>query len=135
MNTRRVQGSAPKILSKRWSFEGTDAERLRYRILVGFLVVCAIGGGASRPDVFSLLYVRPAAIICLASILSVPGPWKFDRLGAPLVMLTGFAAVILLQLVPIPPDIWLALPGRSRYAEAAAAGGFAQPWRPLSLTP
>jgi O-antigen ligase len=39
------------------------------------------------------------------------------------------------QLIPIPPQIWEALPGRSSYAEALQIAGIPHSWRPMSLTP
>jgi O-antigen ligase len=50
-------------------------------------------------------------------------------------LLAAWAGIMLLQLVPLPPDLWLSFPGHMPFAEAAAAGGFPQPWRPISLTP
>lgn len=109
--------------------------RIAFVILVAFLIVCAVGGGASRADVMSLLYLRPIAILCLVALLLVPGEWRLRRFRAPLIMLGALALVIAVQLVPVPSALWLSLPGRERFAEAAAAAGMAQPWRPISLTP
>ena len=52
----------------------------------------------------------------------------------PLILLGALAALMAIQLIPLPPGIWTALPGRERYLEAAAAIGIPQPWRPISLT-
>src|SRR3546814_13881261 len=40
-----------------------------------------------------------------------------------------------LQLVPLPPDIWHGLPGRSTIVAIDRLVGQAELWRPLSLTP
>jgi O-antigen ligase len=109
--------------------------KFRFSIMVLFLVLCTLGGGASRPDTLSLLYLRPAAVIALAALLLSPGTWNFAGLKPAFVVLGAMVALTLIQLVPIPPDLWLSLPGRERFGEAAAAAGIAQPWRPLSLTP
>jgi O-antigen ligase len=111
------------------------SERIRFGILVGFLLLCALGGGASRGDVLSLVYLRPAAIVCILAMAIVRGPWHFRSLKIPFILLGVFAAVVAVQLLPLPPELWLKLPGRQSYAEAAAAAGFAQPWRPVTLTP
>jgi O-antigen ligase len=104
-------------------------------ILMAFLLLCFIGGGGSRADVQSLLYLRPAAIICIAALLLLPAQRSWQP-AKPLLLLCGlFAATMMLQLVPLPPDLWTSLPGRGRYVEAAAAIGGPQPWRPISLTP
>ncbi len=114
------------------SFTGPQ---LRFLVLGFFLLVCAVGGGASRPDVMSLLYLRPAAVLCLAGLLLIPGPWNFGGLRAPLFLLTAFAAVMAMQLVPLPPALWAALPGHAPYVQAAVAAGVHDVWRPISLTP
>lgn len=94
-----------------------------------------MGGGGSRPDVLSLLYLRPAAVLCLAALCLTRGPWRLGEYRTIIALLLAFATLIILQLVPLPPAIWLSLPGHERFAEAAVAVGKAQPWRPLSLTP
>ena len=109
--------------------------RIRFFILAGFLILCALGGGAARADVLSLLYLRPASVICIVAILLVPGPVDWRLIRVPLLLLLTTALVMLIQLIPLPPQFWLSLPGHERYAEAAAAAGIPQPWRPLSLTP
>src|SRR3954468_9474144 len=109
--------------------------RLRYWTLVAFLLLCLLGGGAARPDVLSLVHLRPAAILCLAIMALSGGGWEFRRVRAPLLLVGLLALIMIAQLIPLPPQLWLGLPGHPPYAEAAAAAGFAQPWRPLSLSP
>jgi O-antigen ligase len=113
----------------------TNAEKARFFILIAFLVACLLGGGASRPDVASLLYLRPVAILCVAAMLLIPGQRDFRTYRIPLFLLAALALLMLLQLVPLPPDLWVSLGGNARYAEASAAAGLDQPWRPLSLAP
>jgi O-antigen ligase len=109
-------------------------ERARLLILLMLVALCLLGGGASRTDVLSLIYLRPAAIVCLAALLMMPGG-DFRNLRLPFLLLAGLAIIMLIQLIPLPPDLWQSLPGRERYLEAAAAAGIPQPWRPISLTP
>jgi O-antigen ligase len=40
-----------------------------------------------------------------------------------------------LHLVPLPPALWMALPGRSVIVELQNAAGIAAPWRPLTIAP
>lgn len=117
------------------AFSGNRHERARYVVLLLFLSLCFIGGGAARHDVASLVYLRSAAILCIAALFIIPGPRDFRTFRTPLLLLGAMAALMVAQLVPLPPDLWLSLPGRERYGEAAAAAGIDQPWRPLSLTP
>ncbi|HTU12685.1 MAG TPA: O-antigen ligase family protein [Allosphingosinicella sp.] len=117
------------------AFLGTRGEQIRFFVLLGFLLVCLLGGGASRADVDSLYYLRPAAILGTLVLLLTPGPWELRRYRTPFILLGLFAGTMLIQLIPLPPGIWTSLPGFSRYAEASAAAGLDIPWRPISLSP
>lgn len=85
-------------------------------------------------DEIARLPVRLAEIAGLAANL-----WPLD-FAAPRAnrRLVAFAlaclALPLLQLVPLPPDVWAGLPGHSVYAEIARATATVG-WRPLSLAP
>lgn len=120
---------------KQTVFSGTRSEQIRFLALLGFLLLCLLGGGASRADIWSLLYLRPAAILCIATMLLSPGPIDFRGYRIPFLLMGALAALILLQLIPLPPDLWQSLPGRERYAFALAAAGGENVWRPISLTP
>jgi O-antigen ligase len=39
------------------------------------------------------------------------------------------------QLIPLPPELWRALPGHARFADLVAVAGLGDAWRPISLTP
>jgi O-antigen ligase/tetratricopeptide (TPR) repeat protein len=114
---------------------GTGWEKVRFFVLLAFLVVCLLGGGASRADVSSLVYLRLAAILCLLDLVVSPGEWEFRRFRIPLILLGLLAATMAIQLIPLPPGLWASLPGFSRYTEAAAAAGLAEAWHPISLAP
>ncbi|MBD8679940.1 O-antigen ligase family protein [Sphingomonas sp. CFBP 13720] len=107
-----------------------------YAILLGlFLCTLWIAGGASRADALGQVVVRSAAAIVLA-VAALFGNRPALRPVRPVALLLVAAlSLALLQLVPLPPDIWLALPGRAPFAEAAAASGQPQPWRPWSIVP
>lgn len=115
-----------------WRDEGA------FLVLAVFLLLVALGGGSAFPDTLSLLYIRPAAVAAIAAFLLIPArsdePSGWHAMLAPLAMLAVLAAIMVAQLIPLPPSAWAALPGRAPYLAAVAAGA-AQPWRPLSLTP
>lgn len=104
-------------------------------ILLIFLTLTALGGGSSRADVPSLLFLRPVAILCLICLAIFAPRFDFRPIRVPLWLLAAFALVIALQLVPLPPGTWQALPGHMRFTQAATLAGMAQPWRPISLQP
>lgn len=109
--------------------------RWRLALLGAFLLLCMAAGGSARPDNVSLLIVRPLAATYLIVALILPGPRNWTGLRWPLILLGAFAVTIALQLVPLPPALWSALPGHARFLEAAAALNVPQPWRPISVAP
>jgi len=116
-----------------------SAARLRETVLpwalVLFLFVCALMGGSSRADVQGLMLVRVAAVVLGAFAVIIIRQRDIVRFAGPLSLCSALGVLILLQLVPLPPMIWTAFPGRAFFMEAARSAGLAQPWRPLSLTP
>lgn len=107
-----------------------------YRLLVVALfgLFLAVAGGASRSDEDLQPLVRCAAIAAIAASL---WPLKFEVLRRHwrAAAIVGAAyLLILLQLTPLPPGLWAALPGHAVYAAIASEAGVVV-WRPLSLTP
>lgn len=111
------------------------ASHVRLGIYLVFIALCLIGGGGSRDDILSLLYLRPAAALCLGAILLVPGRIDFASVRVPFWLLVALTLWLVLQLVPLPPGLWASLPGREPIVEGAAVLGLAQPWRPISMAP
>ena len=101
-------------------------------LLASFLAVLWLAGGASRAEVLGQVLVRGAAWSLLV-VAALFGPRPQLR-GAGAIPYLILAAVVLvaLQLVPLPPAIWEALPGRAVFLQAVEG---AQPWRPWSIVP
>ncbi len=111
------------------------ASTLSFWLLIAFLAILWVAGGASRADVLGQAVVRFFAwSIVVVAILALPRvDWRAIR--EPAIILGAAALLVALQLVPLPPSIWTALPGRAIFAEAAVLTGVDQPWRPLSISP
>jgi O-antigen ligase len=108
---------------------------LTYWSLLALLAVVALTGGSARATSLGQVVVLSAATLAATAwIALVPSAgdrrlrWGFAFLGL-------CAALICLQLVPLPPSWWRSLPGREAYVAAAAAAGVEGVWRPLSLAP
>lgn len=100
-----------------------------------FLSVLWLAGGASRADAMGQTVVRATAWSVLIVIILFGRRPALGE-GRPVALLLLAAALLTaLQLVPLPPDMWQALPGRRLFVEAAAASGQSQPWRPWSIVP
>ncbi len=100
-----------------------------------FICLVALTGGTSRPDSLSQALVRAIAAVAIAGWAFAPIAWRNRDLRAAYVLIGCIAALILIQLIPLPPQIWSKLPGRDFYLMSADAAGIAQPWRPISLVP
>lgn len=110
-----------------------DGVALAALVLLAFSIVF---GGASRQHELRLALVELAAlpllVIGLLALLKRddPGTHKFG-LG----LAAAVAALPLLQLIPLPPAVWTALPGRDQLVLALEVTGIPQGWLPLTLTP
>ncbi len=102
------------------------------------LVACAAFGGSNRAEVPMLIVLRPLLVAALA-VLLLAGPDHEARSGFrhdTLFWLFGaWMLAIAWQLVPLPPAIWTALPGRAAVAQVGTVGGFALGWHAVSLAP
>jgi O-antigen ligase len=108
---------------------------LSFWLICGLFIVLWVAGGASRADVMGQVVTRASTWgILIAAILSGTGH-SLGRMGFPGWLFAATAALVALQLVPLPPSLWLALPGREALAGSAALIDAAQPWRPLSISP
>ena len=119
----------------RWLGSNGWRESVDFVVLLLLLGLCAVGGGSAFADTLSLLHVRPAAVAALVVFALTPAPLDVRTIRMPLILLAGWALLTIVQLVPLPPSLWTALPGRTTYLEAAAAAGLPQPWRPWSIAP
>jgi len=108
---------------------------LSWVLLCVLMATLVVAGGASRADVSGQVVVRGVAWACLV-VVALFGARPSLGHARPVLLLGGAAlALALVQLVPLPPGLWQALPGHAMLAEAAAASGQAQPWRPWSIVP
>lgn len=127
---RRVAHMSSQHRSGRLLKPGTP-----FLLLLAFLAVIWLAGGASRADVLGQAVVRGAAWIALILVVLLGVRPRFKDARPVVMLLLGAVVLTLLQLVPLPPDIWQAAPGRALLAEAASASGQDQPWRPWSIVP
>jgi O-antigen ligase len=118
-----------------------ELKRAPARMRINFVIVClflggvVLFGGASRADVLSLPIVRLASIFMIALALIQIDREQWREIRVPVCFLLAIAAIIAVQLIPLPPQLWASLPGRAVYLDALKAAGIDGIWRPLSLTP
>src|SRR4051812_42467144 len=115
--------------------KSTRGQIVAVSLLCGLLVLAMLTGGGSRPELPSHLILRPICVMLGAAACFLLIREDLDRIRIPLLLLLALAAIMAVQLIPLPPAVWTALPGRSLYADAAGVLGFDQPWRPITLSP
>ncbi|MGN7161593.1 O-antigen ligase family protein [Sphingomonas sp. SAFR-052] len=99
------------------------------------MFVLWLAGGGSRPDLLGQVVVRVAAFASLivAILIGLKPSLKATWPVGTILLIT--LLLLLVQLVPLPPALWTALPGRSEVAFAQVLDGVPQPWRPLAIVP
>lgn len=127
-------------MNMRWSPE-THSGRPQPRINPTFwltlfvLAACFLLGGASRKNVW-----QASTLVILALPLLAWSLWRLLERGTwrqvklPLAILAFAGLVPLVQLLPLPFDLWATLPGRAGPAEALRLAGPPN-WIAFSLTP
>jgi O-antigen ligase len=107
-------------------------------VLAGLIVVWSavvLGGGSARADVLLVVAVRFLAIVGIGVVLIFGRPERLATVRKPLFFIALLALVVALQLIPLPPGLWNALPGRAPYADLASVPELDGIWRPFSLAP
>lgn len=126
-------------LPRRVARVSASSQRSRVSVpLTGLLCIVGIAflfGGSARPDVLSLLLLRPLSLLaCGAALLTL----KREHLTENRAIIAWSAAILILvisHLVPLPPQIWQSLPGRQIIVEIDEVTGIGPVWRPLSMAP
>ncbi len=109
-------------------------------VFLGFLALVLLMGGSARGDVASLMIIRPLAALVLAFGLTQllhanargAGP---SGLAFPMAAFAALAVFAAVQLIPLPPSIWTALPGREPLVAGQEAAQIALSWQPISAAP
>lgn len=106
-------------------------------LLTGLLIVISVVfGGASRENVLRLSLVEltalPVLVLAGARLIG-SGDWRTHRFA--LGIMGAALAIPILQIIPLPPFIWQALPGRDPLVLALDLANVEPGWAPLSLAP
>jgi hypothetical protein len=100
-----------------------------------FVLSLSFGGGTMqglRSDALVQLISLPLLGIAVMAVFSRP---IAPRTGWPLIMAASPVALVLLQLIPLPPALWTQLPGRQVVVEAFELAAVPLGWMPISLDP
>ena len=112
------------------------SQSLRPAVVPVFLVLCLTFGGASAAGYFANMLLQLLALMVIAWALIERRATPVPRAGR---QLLGFAvavlALIIVQLIPVPPSVWTNFPGREEIVAGYRDLGMSLPWLPISTTP
>lgn len=109
---------------------------IRHTVVPVYLLACLLLGGASAAGFAANLVLQIAALPLIGWALwqllqQAPTPQMRGILG----LAALFVAIALVQLIPLPPALWSALPGRDFVVQDYRLLDLPLPWLPLSLAP
>ena len=105
-------------------------------VLPGFLAAAIVLGGASAAGPIPNLLLQLLAIGLAFMVVIRPGHRQFSASEHFLLWIgLAFLAIGLLQLFPLPPSLWSALPDRGGVVREFHLLNAPLPWLPLSLNP
>lgn len=103
--------------------------------VVSFAIMLLIGGSGDNYPLLAAT-VELIAVLLLWYIAQAHGLFAAASAGKPLkLFMLGLICVPLIQLVPLPPQLWQTLPGRELPAQLLSLVGVSEGWRPISLDP
>jgi O-antigen ligase len=104
-------------------------------LLPVFLFLCLILGGSSRAAWGSVALQSMAPWLIAYAALAERSVEQTRGSRMLLWLLGAWFALVLLQLVPLPPGSWTQLPGRETLASGYRELGYTLPWLPLAMAP
>lgn len=133
--SKRRHKPAPSVSQKRNLKEMLTSDNTKFLTLSGFFVLLFLTGGSSRPDMAALIVLRPISILVLGYGLVTLTTAQIRQYWPIFALLIAMVALAIVQLVPLPPSIWHALPDRSAFAQIDSILGLQDLWRPWTLDP
>ena len=108
---------------------------VRAAVIPAYVLLCIVLGGSVQ-GVWGNLALQLLAIAIIAWSLLAPQPIRVPPAAKALFAIIGLAVLlIIVQLIPLPPALWTAIPGRDHIAEGYALLGMPMPSLTISLTP
>lgn len=106
---------------------------LSFMLLAVLLGILWLTGGASREDVSGQIISRGAAWIAIVAAVLFSRRLRIAEARGAVLILVAAILLCLVQLVPLPPGLWHALPGRGAFTDPLISPP--DLWRPWSLVP
>lgn len=101
-----------------------------------YLLLCLMLGGASAAGYMVNGVLQLVGLFCILLVVLSGSLPELPRPARHLLILLGAAAALLVfEMIPLPPFLWQLLPGRTMAAEGYRLLGGSPPWQPISLSP
>ncbi|MEO0062489.1 MAG: hypothetical protein RLZZ08_1049 [Pseudomonadota bacterium] len=114
------------------------ADRPLLALVAGYFLLATVIGGGGTPNPATEVPLILLSFLFATVALFLRPPTLFASFASNRVLwlcALGILAVPLAQLIPLPPSIWRALPGRTVVTGILDFAGTGSQWRPLSLVP
>lgn len=109
--------------------------RSRAAVAPAYLFLCLILGGSAQ-GIWQNMLLQLVGIVLIAWAALDKGEGRLTPSARGLLFMTMlFVAIVALQMIPLPAELWPHLGGRERLAEDYAVLGMAVPSEGISLTP
>lgn len=108
---------------------------MRSAVVPAYLLLCIVLGGSVQ-GYWGVAILQILAIVIIGWSLLAREPVRLPGAAKALFAIAGLTVVLAgVQLVPLPPAVWTALPGRAPIVEGFHLLGLRLPWLPVSLAP
>lgn len=104
-------------------------------LLFFLLAVSVVFGGSSRDEVPGLMLLRPLSVALAVYIIARTPRRLWLCYRNVIAAYLAIIALICVHLIPLPPSIWQALPGREIIADIFVAHELGAHWLPISMNP
>jgi O-Antigen ligase len=116
------------IAFPRWLADGALPFATACVLLLAFVL-----GGGTQQGFWSDTIIQLASLLLLGVVFLSPSLMHVPR--GPVILICVLVALPLAQIIPLPPTLWTALPGREEIVRAYSAANMSLPWLPISLVP
>jgi O-antigen ligase len=108
----------------------------RAAVVPVYLILILLLGGASAAGFFANMLLQWLAIPIIGGAILTQRTTPMSRASRQLVFIALLLlALLLIQILPLPPAIWMLFPGRGEIIEGYQALGIDLPWLPISVVP
>ncbi|NVD43542.1 O-antigen ligase family protein [Qipengyuania atrilutea] len=112
-----------------------DTERWRGRIVAIYLFGALLLGGGGTPNPETEMALQLLAVAALTGWIFAAPRW-YAEMPRAAIALAGIVLLLpLLQLMPLPPELWQAMPGRERVEDVLALKNADQSWLAWTVSP